>query len=56
MQTYTSTIISEQARELLRTLLRPEPLVKGDGDFEIGVETNKRAIVQSLESFLGGPL
>jgi hypothetical protein len=56
MQVYAATVISEQAKELLRTLLCPTPLQKGDGPYEIGVEANKRAIVQSLESFLGGPL
>ena len=56
ISSYAPSVISEQAKELLRTLLRPAPLMKGDGPYEIGVEANKRAITLSLESFLGGPL
>lgn len=56
MKTYSSTVISEQAKELLRTLLAPTPIYKGEGDYEIGYESAKRDTVQSLESFIGGIL
>ena len=48
--------ISESARELLRTLLAPEPVKKGEGDYEIGREETKLRIKQSLLSFSGGDL
>jgi len=46
-------LVSEYVREALRALLRPEPLKKGDGDYEIGVEATKRDIKASLEALLG---
>lgn len=48
--------MSEVVRQAFRELLTPKPLNKGDGDYEIGVEANKRNIKESLEAFLGQPL
>jgi hypothetical protein len=56
MRTHAASVISEQAKELLRMLLAPSPLYKGDGEHEIGHESAKREIKQSLEAFIGGPL
>ena len=56
MRTHAASVISEQAKELLRTLLAPTPLYKGDGEYEVGYESAKREIKQSLEGFTGGYL
>lgn len=45
--------ISGATRELLRTLLEPLPLTKGEGEFEIGREVTKTSIRQSLEAQTG---
>lgn len=56
MKVYGSALISEAAREQLRILLNPKPLVKGDGDYEIGYESAKRDILESISAFSGGNL
>lgn len=56
MRTHTASVISEQAKELLRLLLDAKPLYKGDGEYEVGYESAKREIKQSIEAFIGGPL
>lgn len=56
MQTHSAHIISEAAREQLRILLKPVPLKKGDGAYEIGVEANKRDVFESISAFAGGVL
>ncbi len=56
MKTYGTTLISESAREQLRILLNPQPLTKGDGEYEIGYEKAKRDILESITAFVGGDL
>ncbi len=56
MKAYGSALISESAREQLRILLNPKPLKKGDGEYEIGYETAKRDILESISAFAGGNL
>jgi hypothetical protein len=53
IQTHTAQHLSESTKDLLRTLLRQEPLAKGDGDYEIGREVLKTEIKQSLEAYTG---
>jgi hypothetical protein len=53
IQTQQAQHLSEATKDLLRTLLRKEPLVKGDGDYEIGREVLKTQIKQSLEAYTG---
>lgn len=56
MKAYGAALISESAREQLRILLNPKPLKKGDGEYEIGYETAKRDILESISAFAGGEL
>lgn len=49
-------LISEPVRQALRAILKPVPLNKGDGAFEIGVEYNKRETKHALEALLGDQL
>lgn len=49
-------LMSESVRQALRAMLKPVPLNKGDGAFEIGVEYNKRETKHALEALLGGRL
>lgn len=56
MKTYGSMLISESAREQLRILLNPKPIKRGEGSYEIGYETAKRDILESISAFAGGEL
>ena len=47
-------LMSESVRAAFRAMLKPVPLKKGDGEFEIGVEHNKLEIKHALEALLGG--
>lgn len=53
MTTTTTTLIPAATRDLLRTLLAPVPLRKGEGEFEIGREVTKLEIKLSLEACSG---
>ena len=53
IQSTTTAHLSESLKDLLRTLLTPKSLKKGDGDYEIGREVLKREIKDSLTAFTG---
>jgi len=56
MQTLKTVYMSEYTRQVLRTLLAPTALKKGDGDFEIGKEVTKAEIRDSLIAHTGSDI
>jgi len=56
LQTQQATLIAEPVRDHLSLMLEAKPLVKGDGDYEIGYEQAKRDIKESMLAMIGGRL
>ena len=53
MITQRTELISQKVVDHLRIVLKPTPLEKGDGDYEIGKESLKRDLRHSLKALTG---